>query len=118
MNEMERQLAELLVARDRARPRDMGPLCKQIAETEAALAAERAAEAQRRSCGRCGHVEHGCSRCGESTMLGGTIAGQRYCHTQSEQPSCYTLILREKTAQMLADPGARYRAALILDHQE
>lgn len=42
MNEIERQLADLLVERDRARPRDMGPLSKQIAETEAALAAERA----------------------------------------------------------------------------
>jgi hypothetical protein len=38
-----------------------------------------------------------CARCDRyHPMLGGYIDKQSYCHTFSEQPSCYTLTLGEQ----------------------
>lgn len=51
----------------------------------------------RARCARCGHTARGCVRCGRNTILGGSIGGETYCHTESAQPSCYTLTLRERS---------------------
>jgi hypothetical protein len=49
------------------------------------------------ACARCGHSSGGCARCDQyHPMLGGYIDKQSYCHTFSEQPSCYTLTLGEQ----------------------
>lgn len=48
------------------------------------------------ACGRCGHTDGTCHRCGSDTpMLGGRINDQHYCHTFASAPSCYTLTLWE-----------------------
>jgi hypothetical protein len=48
-------------------------------------------------CARCGHQAGHCPRCGRrDPFLGGYADGQRLCHTFSDQPSCYTLHLREQ----------------------
>ena len=62
----------------------------------------------RDECSRCGHVAGGCDRCGRSTILGGTIDGRRYCHTEAEQPSCYTLTLRAREDR--CDPARGYHS--------
>lgn len=44
------------------------------------------------SCARCGHQPRGCPHCGRNDpILGGKIEDREYCHTFSDQPSCYTL---------------------------
>lgn len=54
-------------------------------------------------CDRCGHRAHGCPRCGRTTILGGRIGRRSYCHTESEQPSCYTLQLRRGQPPKILD---------------